>query len=270
MGDTQSIPVEAQDASTVDSKREISTIGFPYMDLDEGIKIAKAVHELHGSTCQTETIAGQLKESPTSSSFKTRVTTAKTFGLVTVSQGSVTLTRLGSQICDPQQEKAARVEAFLAVPLYKAVYDQFRGSVLPPNNGLESAIGTLGVASKQRERARQVLQRSAQQAGFFQFGTDRLVLPAVKASNAAPASSVIEEPVDPDKKRKSKDEDDEEDMHPFIKGLLKKLPKPDTEWTIENRAKWLQAAINIFDLMYTDSDDSRRSINIDLKKDSAR
>jgi hypothetical protein len=59
-------------------------------------------------------------------------------------------------------------------------------------------------------------------------------------------------------------------MHPFIKGLLRKLPKPDSEWTVESRAKWLQAAVNIFDLMYTDSDDSRRTLSIDFKKDSAK
>lgn len=253
---------------SADAKREVSTIAFPYMDLDEGIKIAKAIHELHGSSCQPEQIAAHLKESPTSSSFRTRVASAKLFGLVATSQGSVTLTRLGSKICDSQQEKAARSEAFLLVPLYKAVYEQFKGTVLPPTNGLEAAIGSLGAAPKQRERARQVLQRSAQQAGFFQFGTDRLVLPAVKASAApAPAPAVIES--EPEKKKKPQDEDPEE-LPPFIKGLLKKLPAQDSEWPVEARTKWLQAAVHIFDLMYTDSDDSRRSITIEAKKDSAR
>ena len=252
-----------------EGKREQSTIAFPYQDLDEGIEIAKAIHSLHGSTCTVEQVAAHLKQSPTSSTFRLKISTAKTFTLVTSSQGTLTLTPLGSRICDPQQEKAARVDAFLAVPLYGAVYEKFKGMALPPTVGLEAALASLGVAQKQKDRARQIMQRSAQEAGFFQFGTDRLVLPAIKAS-AAPAPAVTHE-VEPEseKKKKSKDEEDDE-LHPFIKGLLKKLPTPETEWPSEGRAKWLQAAINIFDLMYTDSEDSRKSLTIGFQKDSAR
>lgn len=43
------------------------------------------------------------------------------------------------------------------------------------------------------------------------------------------------------------------ELHPFITGLLKTLPEPETEWTLAGRIKWLQAASNIFGLIYTDS-----------------
>jgi hypothetical protein len=39
-------------------------------------------------------------------------------------------------------------------------------------------------------------------------------------------------------------------LHPFIQGLLDSLPEPETNWAEEGRTKWLQAAANIFDLMY--------------------
>lgn len=253
--------------------REQSRILFPYQSLNEAVAVAKAVHEVQGSSCTLEQLAAHLGQSPTSSSFKLRISTTKIFGLVTSSQGTITLTRLGSQMCDPQQEAAARVDAFLAVPLYKAVYEQFKGATLPPtNSGFEAALVGLGVAQKQKERSRQVLQRSAQEAGFFQYGTERLVLPPIKASAAAtPAIAPPGEP-EPEKKKKGKDaEDDDEELHPFIKGLLKKLPPPDSEWPNDRRAKWLQAAVNIFDLMYTESeDDSKRTITIGFQKDSAR
>jgi hypothetical protein len=268
-------PDGAQEATQGENgKREQSTIAFPYLDLNEGIKIAKAVFEVHGSTCQADQAAAQIKESPTSSSFRMKISSAKTFGLVTTGQGALTLTKLGSQICDAQQEKAARVEAFLTVPLYRAVYDKFRGSALPPNAGLEAAMVSLGVSEKQKDRARQIFQRSAQEAGFFQFGNDRLVQPAIKASTAAPAAAGLEETEEPEeteapeKRKKSRDSGGDE-HHPFIQGLLRKLPPAETDWPMEGRSKWLEAAIKIFDLMYTDSDDSRRSISIELKKDSA-
>jgi len=250
-------------------KWERSEIAFPYQPLSEGIEIAKAVHELHGVSATNDQIAAHLTLSPNSSGFRTKISTAKVFALISTGQGMVTLTALGSRVCDPQQEKAAKAEAFLAVPLYSAVYEKFKGTALPPTNGLESALGSLGVAQKQRERARQVLQRSAQEAGFLQFGTDRLVMPAIKASAQAPVVAPSPDPDEPEKKKKGKDADEDE-YHPFIQGLLKKLPTPDTDWPMEGRAKWLQTAANIFDLMYTDSEDSRRQISIGFQKDSAK
>lgn len=38
--------------------------------------------------------------------------------------------------------------------------------------------------------------------------------------------------------------------HPFVQGLLDTMPEPGTMWTIEGRASWLEAAANIFTLIY--------------------
>jgi hypothetical protein len=261
---------DASQNGELKQEREQSRILFPYQSLNEAVAVAKAIHEVQGSSCTLEQLAAHLGQSPTSSSFRLRISTAKIFGLVTYSQGTISLTRTGTQICDPQQEAAARVDAFLAVPLYKAVYDQFKSATLPPTSGFEAALVSLGVAQKQKERSRQVLQRSAQEAGFFQYGSERLVLPPIKASAAVtPVVAPASEP-EPEKK-KAKDADEDEELHPFIKGLLKKLPPPDSEWPNDKRAKWLQAAVNIFDLMYTESeDDSKRTITIGFQKDSAK
>lgn len=252
----------------IESERERSTISFPYNDLDDVVNVTKAVHSVGGNSCQWEQLAAKLGQSSTSGTFRLRMLAAKTFNLLSYDKSIVSLTPLGTRICDSHQEKAARVEAFLSVPLYGKVYEQFKTGSLPPASGLEAVMVSLGVAQKQKDKARQVFQRSAKQAGFLEYGPDRLVMPSIKASAATSALPQIEEP-EPEKKKKSKDEDEDE-LHPFIKGLLKKLPPPETEWPMDNRAKWLQAAINIFDLMYTDADDGRRSISIDLKKDSAK
>ena len=198
---------------------------------------------------------------------------AKTFNVLTYDKGTVTLTPIGTRICDPQQEKAGRAEAFLAVPLYTKLYEKFKAASLPPSSGLESVIVALGVAQKQKDRARQVFQRSAKQAGFSEYGADRLVMPSVKAS-APPAAAPVEE-LEPEKKKKTKGEDEEE-LHPFIQGLLKKLPPPDSEWErmtkrarsgCKQKAKWLQSCGQHHDLMYTEAeDDSKRTITIQFKR----
>jgi hypothetical protein len=37
---------------------------------------------------------------------------------------------------------------------------------------------------------------------------------------------------------------------PLIQALVDKLPKPNTIWSIDDRAKWLRAATMIFNLVY--------------------
>jgi len=268
---------QAQDEaqSQDEGKRERSTIQFPYLPLEEAMAIAKGVYEVAGSSCQVDQLAGHLKQSPTSSMFKLRVSTARIFGLVSNSQGTITLTPLGTRICDPLQEQAAKADAFLTVPLYKQVYEQFKGQNLPPHGGLETAMGNLGVPPKQKSNARQVFHRAATQAGFFSFGPNRLVYPPIKGSAAgieplrAPAD--FEKP--PEKVKTNGtgggDDDGSGAQHPFITGLIKTLPAADSDWPMDGRRKWLQAASHIFELIYKDSD-SKGSLRIEVQKDSSK
>jgi len=259
--------------SEVDGVSERSTISFPYSDLDDAVEIAKGVQAVGGSKCQWDQLAAKLQQSAKGGAFRLRVLGAKIFGLLTYDRGTVMLTPLGMRVCDPGQEKAARADSFLVVPLYRAIYDQFKGGTLPPTSGLDGAIESLGVGPKVKGKARQVFQRSAKQAGFFDISSSRLVMPSMNGSASAATLSSDEkstEQEEPERNRGGKSSGGGEEYHPFIQGLLRKLPLPDTDWPAEGRLKWLQTAANIFDLMYTDSDDSKRSITIDLKKDSAR
>lgn len=45
-------------------------------------------------------------------------------------------------------------------------------------------------------------------------------------------------------------------LHPFIEGLLKTLPNPESDWPVAKRVKWLQAASNIFDLIYSSTSET--------------
>jgi hypothetical protein len=243
-------------------KREISGIEFPYGSLDDAIEIAKAVHKLGGNECRLELLAADLgHETVKSGGFRQKVSTAHIFGLTSLSQGIVSLSALGTRIIDEEHEKAARVEAFLTVPLYKAIFDEFKTGLLPPPSGLETKMVTLGVSPKQKDKARQVFQRSAKEAGFFAYGTTKLVYPAL--SNGTP---------------KGKDKDEEKPLleppnnggnggngggvkrHPFIEGLLETLPMaalgtPKVEWSLQDRREWLQTAAGIFNLIYKSNEE---------------
>jgi|SRR5271165_1256948 len=256
-----------------DGKRERSKIEFPYLDLDVAVGIAKGVHEVNGTSCQWEQLAAHLHQEANGSGFRLRVMTAKTFGLVTYGQGTVTLTKLGTQVADPQQEAAAKAEAFLSVELYSAIYEKFKSGTLPPADGLENAMASLGVASKQKGKARQAFQRSAKEAGFFWSGPNRLVRPAIKGSaGTSSAAEHIQEKPD-DEKKKKKEESEDDGKHPLIEGLIKALPSGGEDWPLESRKKWLQAAAMNFAFVYTDSKrdstEDQESLKVSIERESS-
>src|SRR6185312_10276412 len=136
------------DAEPEESGQGRSSIKFPYLDLDDAVEVAKGVHHAGGTSCQRDQLAAQLGQAATGGGFNLRLITAKMFGLITYDRGTVSLYPLGQKIVDPDKEKAARAEAFLNIPLYRAIYEQFKGTTLPPNAGLEGAMENLGVAPK--------------------------------------------------------------------------------------------------------------------------
>jgi hypothetical protein len=164
-----------------------SSISFAYTDLNNASEVVKGVHAVGGTACEYEQLAAHLGVEAKGGGYRLRVNGATTYGLINYQRGGrITLTDLGRKMIDPQQERSARVEAFLAVPLFKRVYDEFKGSPLPPQAGLERAIVNFGVGPKVADRARQVLLRSAKQAGFFELAEDRLTQPPLRAGEASP------------------------------------------------------------------------------------
>ena len=238
-------------------KRERSTIRFPYDDLQSAIGVAHAVHVL-GGRCETDQLAGELKYSSVDNgAFRMRVATARTFGLITTARDGISLTPTGRKVVDPGQEADGRVEAFLNVPLYLAVYDRFRGGVLPPASGLENVFDELGVASKQTDKARQAFQRSAEQAGFFSHGNDRLIAPTI-----GPRPSRGEEETRRSEASGTAGYDDTAAVgpdassilsQPLVRGLIEALPEPGSEWSDGEREEWLTLARSIFGFVYKTS-----------------
>ena len=51
---------------------------------------------------------------------------------------------------------------------------------------------------------------------------------------------------------------------PLLRGLVDRLPKADSTWSLDDRAKWLSAAARIFDLVYKTSDGECREVSIVL------
>ena len=228
-----------------------STIEFPYLDLDNAVEIVKKIHEVEGDRCAWKQLATKLSVAPEGGGFRMRMVSAKTYGLVTYERGQIMLTELGIHAADPVHEKRARFEAFSTVPLFKQLFDRLNGQPLPPVAAIERMVENLGVAPKQKDKARQVFQRAAKQAGLFDLSSDRLSMPpGLGQASRVPAPK---EELQPAQNNGYGTGSGGGDHPPFIKGLLDKLPKPEADWPIEARVKWLTTAANIFDLMYVDT-----------------
>lgn len=246
MGGEKATVVDAATKGT--GQRQRSTIGFPYTDLGAALELADAIHAHVGmGDCSDDQLGAWTDQSSKSSTFRIQVYAARMFGILEGDSGRHKLSELGRSIIDPDQTRGSKARAFMNVPLFKAVYAKYRGGVLPPSAALERDMVALGVGEKQKGRARQVFERSAEQAGFFEHGKNRLVMPAVAVNGDTPP------PNDNDKRERDKggsDEPPSSDLHPFIQGLLQTLPEPESDWPSSARVKWLQTAANIFDLIY--------------------
>ena len=233
-------------------KRQRSTIGFPYMDLESSKVLADAIHGNVGNgECDDDQLAAWTGQSSKSSTFRIQIYAARMFGILE-GEGSSKhkLSELGRAIVDPNHSREARANAFLEVPLYRALFENHKGGVLPPAAALEREIGDLGVSEKQKEKARQVFERSADQAGFFEHGRSRLVLPGVaKGSSPTPAPTPGKKVENESSIGGGSGDGGNGPSDPLISALIQKLPKAGP-WPSDDRVMWLQMVAMAFQMAY--------------------
>jgi hypothetical protein len=236
--------VEAGDESESD-KRQRGAISFPYYDLSDAEKVAGAAWEIAGAgPAPLDAVMAKLGHTTVQSGgFRGKTSAARLFGLTRTSGMNLTLTELGRQIVQGSTRDQARVDAFLRVPLYRAMYDKYRGGTLPGEAGIEAEMVALGVTPKQRDRARQGFQRSAEHAGFFRAGRDKLIAPTFGTTPADQTEPEADEPPAQEQVPVSVS------TEPLIRGLFEKLPPPGP-WAESERQRWLDAASMIFGLVY--------------------
>ena len=163
--DEESVPAAETSAGR---KRDRSTIEFPYSDLERSIELASVLVREGGQAKIDQTqLAVAMDQSATGGTFRGRLGAARMFGLIETDAGRVGLTQLGLKVTDEQSSAAAKAEAFLNIPLYKAMFDRYQGYALPPAAAIERQMESLGVPPKQKERARQAFSASAQHAGYI-------------------------------------------------------------------------------------------------------
>jgi hypothetical protein len=248
------IDTEPTTESSAKRTRERSAIAFPYEDLEAAAKMVEIAHKQYGGGPSLDQLAARLGSNVGSGSFRLKVSACRMFGFATTSGKAMTVGPLGAQLVDPRTTRAARAEAFLRPALYRAIYDRYQNQMLPDDQGLEQVIRELGVPAKQVTHARQVFQRSAQYAGFFDHGRDRLITPAT-------ARIDTEVPIRDADSSKNGGDDGKPDVqqHRLIVGLLDELPPVSDGFSEDDRKDWLKALEMNLSIIYRKSPSLKRS-----------
>lgn len=159
---------EQQGDAGAGRKRDRTLIEFPYSDMGRAHELTKALGESGGKVWIEQTqLAVALDMAASGGTFRGRLSAAKMFGFIETEGGKVRISDLGLHLLNESTERGAKVEAFLRIPLYKAMYDSYNGFALPPAAAIERQMHTMGVPPKQTERARQAFAASAQTAGYI-------------------------------------------------------------------------------------------------------
>ena len=97
-----------------------------------------------------------------------------------------------------------------------------------------------------------MLERSAEQANFYEVGRDRLVKPTIRQGDT---------PVEEDKSppggggNGGGGGDDFAGLDPLVAGLLRRMPKAGEKWPVVERARWLQTLAMNLSFIHADEAD---------------
>lgn len=241
-------------------KRERTQVPFPYSDLQRAVELCDKLASLSGrGDCELVALAASLDQTADGGTFRGRISSARMFGLISTASDTARLTDLGAAAIDEIGAPAAKANAFLNIPLYAKLYEQYRGHPLPQAAAIQRQMTLLGLPQKQVERARQVFAASVETAGFISNG--RFVKPVV-AARSDPDEREVERQTPED--RSTDERPDRQNRgngggsgggkdHPLIAGLLVTLPEPGEVWEVDGRKAWLKLAASVFDMIYKKS-----------------
>ena len=254
---TEQEPVDQDVVVTVQS-RERSTVKFPYSDLESAIKVARTIKDRAGISCEIEQLAAWMGQSSTSGTFRSRYSAARLFGFISTNRKTVLLTELGQDVLNPSRVNKAKATAFLNIELFKKIYATHKGQLLPPTEALKRMIGSLGVTSKQEDRARQTFLKSAETANFIDPTTGVFIEPGFPSEGEGGGKEQNESP----SVELAPEVPDQEDtmgtlpigLDPIILGLISRMPKTGAVWPVEERNLWLELLKGSFKLVYKEDE----------------
>ncbi|MBD8599404.1 hypothetical protein [Pseudomonas sp. CFBP 8772] len=163
-------------------------VDYPRASLKNCLVLAEAVNDL-GGECSAALAGDKLNKQHTSGAFKGLVGAAVKYSLVTNKAGQLKVTQLFRDIAlayDEEEGNQARKKAFLAPPLFKAIYDRFQSKTLPVAHFEKLLIREFGVPDQVASRVEGYFFEGAKQCGLLAEGN------VLSGANPSTADEVIE------------------------------------------------------------------------------
>ena len=123
--------------------RQRSAFLFPAYGFNTALDIARRVEESGGGSLSEETLAINLGLSAKSSGFRLKSLAARQFRLIGKQGEILATTPVSKAIFKPTSNEDAQRgfrEAFMAIPLFKAVSERYRGQRLPDSRTLRNVL----------------------------------------------------------------------------------------------------------------------------------
>lgn len=195
MDDSETVNSQPEGKAKAIVSKPRSSVAFPYYSLEKSIDVPKVIHERAGGRCGRGQLAGLLSYSGVKNGgFLTRMSAAKLFGLIEENGDTITLTDRAKKIISPVRPtdaEQAKLDAFMAVELYRKVFEDFDGHTLPSADGLSNLFLTqYKIVPNQVAPALRNLMESADNAGLFKVAGNRskLIRPIIRNDGAPPSA----------------------------------------------------------------------------------
>jgi predicted nucleotide-binding protein len=176
-----------------------ATRPHPPLSLPEALEVARAISDHNaGRPYNRVLLAGALGISPSSSTFRERITASYRYGLTEGSYKSETiaLTAIGTSASRPRDDNervAAERDAFRHVPVFGQLLDHFANNKLPPPQFLKNTLERppFSIEPVWSEEVATIFEENARAVGYLRdmSGSSYLVLDA----GTAPVADVREE-----------------------------------------------------------------------------
>lgn len=162
---------------------------YPVFSVNETLSFVQEIVKIGGKKVSVETVATVIGMSVKTNSFKSKISTAKQFGLLRGSGGAVELTDLAKRIVytvsDDDKQKAL-TECFLSAPLYRKIAERYENQAVPPVDKLGNILLLeYGITKSAKDTAAGKFIESAEQIGILKNGI--IFLDADENFESAPA-----------------------------------------------------------------------------------
>ena len=200
-GDSANPETEASGGGSRSRKtRQRSAYLFPAYAFATALDIARRVEESGGGALTEETLAVDLGLSVKSSGYRLKTLTARQFQLLNKQGGGLSTTATAKAILKPTSSLDAQNgyrQSFMAVPLFRAVAERFKGQFLPDSQSLRNVLEREFQVDRARvQQAEKVLLESARDMQLLTRNEDKTYL-TVSGGAALPAPAADEPPPPP-------------------------------------------------------------------------